>query len=193
VRAGTRTATALRDAALDAAEERSRSHLCIIARADRSGARFWFPDLADRARRRGLPPRLFVCATLDDEKSDEAKLVLREGIALRIDDVIAPAAAVVVPAVIAGPGAAVRELRPPERVVDLTPAVPTLAAVGGSLGITGAARLARIYIAASLLMESGTAEAFMRETSSQFSGADTPPTDTSAPNLKMIAAGGTHA
>jgi hypothetical protein len=189
-RAGTQTATALREAATDAVSGQSRSHLCVVSRADRSGARFWYPALAETARRGGLPPRLLICTMLEDEKSDEAKHMLREGISLRIEDVVAPGAALIAPVKLSGPTADLCELLPPERAADLVPAVPKLVGIAGSLRIADAERMARIAIAAGLLMEPLHVEAFVRETAGQLPSAESTASEGTAPNLKVIAAGG---
>jgi hypothetical protein len=192
-RAGTQTATALREAATDAARGQPRSHLCVVSRADRSGARFWYPPLADTARRGGLPRRLLVCATLEDEDSEEAKHLLREAISIRIDDAIAPGAALVAPAKLSGPSADVRELLPPDRPADLAPALPKLVGIADSLGLAGAERMARIAIAAELLMEPSDVDAFVRETARQLASPDAAASEGNAPSLKVISTGGQHA
>lgn len=192
-RAGTHTATALREAAADIAEGQPRSHLCVVLRADRSGARFWYPALAAMARRGGLPRRLLICATLEDEKSDEAGYLLREGLSLRLDDVIAPGAALVAPVKLTGSAADARELLVPEPAADLTPALPALAGIPGSLRISDAQRMARIAVAARKLMEPSEIEAFLREAAGQLPTSEVTERRGGSPTLQVIATGGQHA
>jgi hypothetical protein len=165
----------------------------VISRADRSAARFWYPALAATARRGGLPLRLFICATLEDEKSEEAKHLLREAISLRIDDVIAPGAALIAAAKLSGPGADPRELLPPERAANLTATIPKLAGIAVSFRIADAERMARICLASGLLMEPSDIEAFIRETAGQLASALAATAEGTVPTLKVISTGGQHA
>ncbi|MFB8832014.1 hypothetical protein ACE0DR_28135 [Azotobacter sp. CWF10] len=75
LRAGTQLPTALTHGL-----ELTRGHepttvLAIIEHAERSGARFWLPALADRTRRGELPRRFFVCTTVEDGDCEEAQAI----------------------------------------------------------------------------------------------------------------------
>jgi hypothetical protein len=184
VRAGTSVSTSLREAATKASGDQPRTVLGVISRADRSGARFWYPALAERVRRGRLPRRLPICVTLEDIDSEEAKQLLVEGVALHIDGVIAPGAAVVVPAAIRG--TAVREFNLPGLELNLESAMPKLATFGVAIRVVAAERAARIWLAAEKFMTPAEAEALLRESVGQRTSTTPPAMDTSGPNLKVL-------
>jgi hypothetical protein len=171
IRPGTQVATPLRQALAEASGERARTKLCVISNADLSGARFWYPALAEKARRAELPPRLLICATLKDPKSEEAEQLVETGLALEIKDVIAPKASTVAPAILKGPSAKIFELQVQNQGPDLTAAVHLLASISAPLGVRDAERVARIFVAAGLLVDSAHAEALARSAASHLSGA----------------------
>jgi hypothetical protein len=81
--------------ALDAARGvdcEPRTTLAVVERAERSGARFWYPALQDRALRGDLPRRFLVCVTVEDADCDESVAVLARGVRLDIRNVLAPSA-----------------------------------------------------------------------------------------------------
>jgi hypothetical protein len=170
IRPGTQVATPLRLAAADAAGEAPRNSLCMISRADLSGARFWYPALADRSGRGQLPPGLLICATLDDPESEESSAFAKSAILLEAKDLIAPKAATVAPAMLAGPRAKLFDLEVVARPTDLTGAVAPLASMGITLGIRDAERVARIFAAAGMLMKAAQAEELARSAALRFSG-----------------------
>ena len=139
IRPGTNVATPLRQAIAEASGESPSTQLCVISKADRSGARFWYPALADKAHRTELPPRFLVCATLKDAESDEAAEFASTGILLEAKDLIAPKASTVAPAILTGPNAKVFELHVETRQTDLTPGRAVACLDRLSLGNTGVA------------------------------------------------------
>lgn len=171
LRPGTQVATPIRQAVAEASADPARTHLCVISKADLSGARFWYPALAEKARRAELPPRLLICATLKDAKSEEATELVGLGLLLDIKDVIAPKASTVAPAMLRGPNAKIFELQVDLQRPDITSAVQLLASIGVPLGIREAERVARIFVAAGLLMKPAQAEALAQSVASRLSAA----------------------
>jgi hypothetical protein len=143
----------------------------VISNADLSGARYWYPALAAKARRAELPARLLVCATLKDPKSEESEQLLEIGLTLEICDVIAPKASTIAPAVLKGPHAEIFQLQVEDHQPDLTTAVQLLASMAMPLRIREAERVARIVVAARLLVDSPQVEALARSAASQLSRA----------------------
>jgi predicted transcriptional regulator len=159
IRPGTQVATPLRQAVDDA----TGTQLCVISKADLSGARFWYPPLADRARRSELPTHLLFCATLKDPKSEEAMEIIKTGLSFEATGLIAPKASVAAPLVLTGPTAEIFELHIENRSFDLAPAVGVLGTIAARLGICDAERIARIFAASRLLMRSDEADKFARD------------------------------
>ena len=162
IRPGTQVATPLRQAIAKASGESPTTQLCVISKADLSGARFWYPPLAEKAHRSELPPPFLVCATLKDAESEESAEFAPRGVLLEAKGLIAPKASAVAPAMLTGPNAKVFELRIETRQPDLTPAVQLLASISLPLGIRESSRVARIFVAAGTLMKPAQAEAFAR-------------------------------
>jgi hypothetical protein len=129
----------------DSDETGGRTRLMVIDGAERSGARFWFPALAARARRGELPRRLLACITIHDTESEEAEAVLSNATRLDIHDALVAEAAIVA---IASGIELRRELDPVERPTDLTEAVPVLAPYLQRLSFARAQRAARAVIEA---------------------------------------------
>jgi hypothetical protein len=167
IRAGTHVSTPLRDAIADACGETPRTQLCVISRADVSGARFWYPALADKSRRGDLPRRVLICATLMDKDSDEAKSFIPGCLLIEADGVIAAKASAVAPVILSGPNAKPLELDPGVRESDLTTAIQLLAKIETPLGVRDAERVARIYLAAGTLLKPPEAEEFARQAATQ--------------------------
>jgi hypothetical protein len=162
IRPGTHVTTPLRQAAADAVGEAPKNCLCVISKADLSGARFWYPALADRSGRGQLPPGLLICATLKDPESEESAEFAKAGLLLEASDLIAPKAGAVAPAMLTGPSSKLFELEIESRPTDLTAAVTLLASMAMPLGIREAKRVARIFVAAGTLMEPAHAEELAR-------------------------------
>jgi hypothetical protein len=170
IRPGTQVTTPLRQAFVEASGNPARTQLCVISNADLSGARFWYPALAEKARQAELPARLLICATLKDPKSQEAEQLVKTGLAFEIKDMIKPKASTVAPAILKGPSARLFQLQVEDRRPDLTAAVQLLASIGAPLGIREAERVACIFVAARLLVDSAQAEVLARSAVSQLSG-----------------------
>jgi hypothetical protein len=123
----------------------ARTRLGVIAEAERSGARFWFPSLAARARRGELPRRLLVCVTIQDLAGEEAEILFRNSTRLEIREVLSPEAAIVA---IGSEVELRRELDPGERPTDRTGAVSVLAPYLRRLSFLAAQRAAQAVIEA---------------------------------------------
>jgi hypothetical protein len=117
-----------------------RTTLAVVERADRSGARFWYPALAGQAQRGNLPRRLLVCVTIEDEECEEATAILERAVRLDLSDVLKPGATIALAmAAAAGTG---NELDPGDTRADIfavTAKVPT----SPLLDVTRSARLIR--------------------------------------------------
>lgn len=141
LRAGTQLPTALTYGL-----ELTRGHepstvLAVIEHAERSGARFWLPALADRTRRGELPRRFFICVTVEDENCDEAQAIRSQGPWLQVSGTIAAAAPALAPMILSP--ANVRQLDPGERALDLMPAMTVVAPLANQLTLANGLRLAR--------------------------------------------------
>ena len=166
-RPGTRIATPLRQAIEDATRDAPTSQLCVISNADASGARYWHRPLAEKTRRSELPSGLLFCATLKDPKSEEALEIGKTGLSFEAKGLIAPKASVAAPIILSGPKAQMFELRIESRRLDLAPATGILGTIDAPFGIRDAERIARIFVAAGLLMESDDADHFARDVASR--------------------------
>lgn len=116
VRAGTGLPTPLAQGLALATAADPCSILAVIEHVERSGARFWLPALADRARRGDLPRRLFLCATLEDADCEEAEALRANQIWLSVKDAIAKETAAVAPLWLSSENR--RELDPGKRPVE---------------------------------------------------------------------------
>lgn len=147
LRPGTNVQTALASAlaSMDSDETDETTKLVVINRAERSGARFWFPALAAHTRRGELPRRLLACVTIQDTESEEAEAVLSEATRLDIHNALTAEAAIVA---IASGIELRRNLDPAERPADLTEAVPVLAPHLQRLTFARAQRAARAIVEA---------------------------------------------
>ncbi len=90
IRAGTDLRTGFGQALAIASgiEGKPRTTLAALERAERSGARFWYPALADRAQRGMLPRSLLICVTIADQECEEALEVLSRAVRLDLNDVL---------------------------------------------------------------------------------------------------------
>jgi hypothetical protein len=95
VRAGIGAPTSLAQAATLVAGDSSACVLACIETAERSAARFWFPALADRARRGLLPRKLLLCLTVTDLESDEAKCITTDGVVIDVTNSVAKEAPII--------------------------------------------------------------------------------------------------
>lgn len=88
VRAGTSVSTALGQAFQLSGRIGDTTCLAVIKNIERSGARFWFPVLAERSRRSEFPRRLLLAVTVGDVDCEEALAISREAIQLEIKSAI---------------------------------------------------------------------------------------------------------
>ncbi len=141
LRAGTQLPTALTHGLELTRGYEPTTILAVIERAERSGARFWLPALADRTRRGELPRRCFICITVEDVDCDEALAIRSQVPWLEARGTIAPAAPTLAPLAFAP--ANVRQLDPGERPQDISPAMTAVAPFANQLTLANALRLAR--------------------------------------------------
>jgi len=143
IRAGTDLRTALGQALATAAgaEGEPRTTLAVIERAERSGARFWYPTLADRAQRGDLPRRLLICMTIEDHECDEVAEILRHTVRLEVNDALAPSAAI--PLAMAASTGTATELDPGVTRADVALGAPAVTTVAAALGSARCARAMR--------------------------------------------------
>ncbi len=93
VRAGTSVPTALGRALQLCGPEGDTTCLAVIKNIERSGARFWFPTVAERSRRSEFPRRFLLAMTIGDGECEEVLPISREAINLEIKgaiEVLAP-------------------------------------------------------------------------------------------------------
>jgi hypothetical protein len=142
VRAGMGVPTPIAQALELAQGEDPTTSLAVIERAERSGARFWYPALVDRARRGDLPRRLLLCVTVEDEECEEARAILRNAVRLDADQaLVAPATTIAINMVgIVSHG----ELDPGKRPVSMPRAVQVVLSGAAGLSIKQALRVARV-------------------------------------------------
>lgn len=121
------------------------SVIVVIRGIERSGARFWFPALADALRSGGLPRGLLVCCTLGDEEHDEAKALPADVVRLAVSDVFKEGAASAAPSLLTPPRIDLEVLDPGLLPVDLSAgnAIALEVGEGASLGLT--MRVARMF------------------------------------------------
>jgi hypothetical protein len=190
IRPGTHAATPLRAAAVEASGENPTTQLCVISRADVSGAQFWYPALANRMLRGELPRSMLACVTIADKTSEEAKAFVKACIVLDVEGAIAPKAAAVAPAVLHGPNSKRFDLDIGSRPTDISAAVPILASLASPLGIREAERVARIYVSALLTLKAPDAEALARDVAAQISSSVPSNNTSGTPGLKVVPLGG---
>lgn len=145
LRAGTQLPTSLTHGLeIASRNEEPTTILAVIERAERSGARFWLPALADRIRRGELPRRFFICVTIEDENCEEAQAIRSQTAWLQLFGTIAPTASALVPIALAPSN--MRQLDPGERPLDLVPAMAMVAPFANKLTLVNGLRLARVAI-----------------------------------------------
>lgn len=141
LRAGTQLPTSLTHG-LEIASGRSPATVfAVIEHAERSGARFWLPALADRARRGELPRRFLICTTVVDDDCDEAQAIRSQAPWIDVTGTITQAGSALALIVFAPTN--VRQLDPGERFEDISPAVAAVARVASQLTLVNSLRLAR--------------------------------------------------
>ncbi|WLH02205.1 hypothetical protein PSH92_04875 [Pseudomonas beijingensis] len=141
LRAGTQLPTSLTHGLELTCGQSSTTVLAVIEHAERSGARFWLPALADRSRRGELPRRFLVCTTVEDEECEEAQAIRSQAPWIDVSGAITPSGAALALVVFAP--ANVRQLDPGERSEDISPAMVTVARVANQLTLVNSLRLAR--------------------------------------------------
>lgn len=148
--------TALAAAAQACCEGSRPAVLAAVHGAERSGARFWLPPLADAYRRGVLPPSLILCVTVEDAESEEAQAIARIALVVEADGTFAEGAFAAAPLVFEEETRHGKSLRMPERVFDPAVAVEAMQKHGRGLRPVAARRLAAIGSAA---RRAGKAEA----------------------------------
>ncbi len=108
IRAGTDLRTGFGQALAIASgiEGEPRMMLAALERAERSGARFWYPTLADRAQRGTLPRSLLICVTVADHECEEALEILSRAVRLDLYDVLQAGSSVPLAMIAASAGTA---------------------------------------------------------------------------------------
>lgn len=71
-----------------------RTNLAVIERAERSGARFWYPSLLQAAQRGDLPRRLLMCVTVEDVRCEESRAIFSQAVRLDIGGALSAGAEV---------------------------------------------------------------------------------------------------
>ncbi|WP_437871014.1 hypothetical protein ACSD7O_17445 [Methylorubrum extorquens] len=146
-RAGSGVPTPLAVALASAAE--GSTALGVVERAERSGARFWYPQLADAARQGRLPAALIPLVTVAEPKSEEAAAVAAEGPLVAVEGIFADGAAAVAPLVFAELAAAPAAFAKGSCEPDPGEAAKFLRKHAAGLDLPAAIRLSRIHAAAS--------------------------------------------
>lgn len=131
---------ALRSAA--GAASHPRTNLAVIERAERSGARFWYPSLLHAAQRGDAPQRLLMCVTIENPDSEEAAAIFAHAVRLDVDGVLAPKAGVAFAmAKVAG---IAEELDPGPGCADVALGANEVLAHADALGASRTARVLRV-------------------------------------------------
>ncbi|MCI3909290.1 hypothetical protein MQC82_06945 [Pseudomonas viridiflava] len=141
LRAGTQLPTSLTHGLEIASGISPTTVFAVIEHAERSGARFWLPALADRGRRGELPRRFLICTTVVDENSDESQAILSQAPLIDVSGSITQGKSALAPIVFAPANA--RQLDPGERAEDISPAVMAVARFANQLTLVNSLRLAR--------------------------------------------------
>lgn len=131
---------ALRSAA--GAAGQPRTNLVVIERAERSGARFWYPSLLHAAQRGDAPQRLLMCVTVDDPSCEEAAAIFAHAVRLDIEGALAPNVGVAF--AMAKAAGLAEELDPGPGRADIALAVRDVLAHAGALGACRTARALRV-------------------------------------------------
>lgn len=143
-RAGSGAPTPLAAALASAAE--GSAAIGVVEGAERSGARFWYPQLADAARQGQLPGPFIPLVTVADPKSEEAAAA--DGPLVAIEGVFAEGAAAVAPLVFAELAAAPAVFAKGGGGPDPAVAAKFLRKHASGLNLPEVLRLSRIHAAA---------------------------------------------
>jgi hypothetical protein len=151
---------ALRSAAGAAGEP--RTSLAVIERAERSGARFWYPSLSDFAEQGDLPRRLLMCATVDDASCDEASALFAHAVRLDVNDPLASDAEFALAMARTNASVPTDELDPGAARADATLAAADLIAYVKTLGAARSARALRVLAQARDMDSNASAVTFIK-------------------------------
>ena len=143
-RAGSGAPTPLAAALASAAE--GRAAVGIVEGAERSGARFWYPQLADAARQGRLPGPFFPLVTVADPDSEEAAAA--GGPLIGVENIFADGAAAVAPLIFAEWATEPASLARGGGGPDPAEAAKFLRKHAAGLDIPASVRLSRIHAAA---------------------------------------------
>lgn len=144
IRAGTGLRTGFGQALAIAGgiEGKPRTTLAVVEHAENSGARFWYPTLADRSQRGELPRRLLVCVTVTDTECEEALEILAHAVRLEANDVLTANGAFPL-TVIAASAELTTELDPGSERADIALSAAKMTADVPKLGAACAVRAIR--------------------------------------------------
>ena len=156
----TRLGYALRSA-VGAADE-PRTSLAVIERAERSGARFWYPSLSDYAEQGDLPRRLLLCATVEDSSCDEASALFNHAVRLDISDALALNGEFALAMAKTNASAPKDELDPGAARADTTLAAADLIKHVKTLGAARSARALRVLAQAREMDPNASAAMFIK-------------------------------
>lgn len=131
---------ALRSAA--GATGQPRTNLVVIERAERSGARFWYPSLLHAAQRGDSPQRLLMCVTIEDPSCEEAAAIFAHAVRLDVDGALAPSAGVAF--AMANAAGIAEELDPGPGRPDVALGAKDVLAHADALGASRTARALRV-------------------------------------------------
>ncbi|MFT4508961.1 hypothetical protein [Caballeronia sp. 15711] len=187
MRAGLRVPTVLGQALELSSGDDPFTVLAVVENAELSGARFWYPSLAENARGGNMPRRLLICITVKDNACEEAAALGDHGVKLDIRKVVSPTAAAIAPALF-GPGL-FRELRPAEWIVDTSPAVGAISSMAANLDIGTSVRAARAALEAMRLCNSNITDPCVKAVVAMFARADV----RGNANLSLLSRGNTGA
>ena len=145
-RAGSGVPTPLAAALSKAAE--GRPTIGLVEGADRSAARFWYPQLADAAHRGRLPSGFMPLVAVSDPECEEASLISAVGPLVAVDGVFADGAAAAAPLALAEMSRNPTVYLTEDREFDPTGSSKFLRRHGGGLGLAASMRFSRIHAAA---------------------------------------------
>lgn len=144
IRPGVGLSTALGHALRSAAGAASqpRTNLAVIERAERSGARFWYPSLLRAAQHGDAPQRLLMCVTIEDPSCEEAAAIFAHAVRLDVEGALAPKAGVAF--AMAKAAGIVDELDPGTERADVALGAKDVVAHADTLGASRTARALRV-------------------------------------------------
>lgn len=175
-------ATPFAAASIYAAGDGSGPTFCLLSQAERSGARFWYPPLADACRRGALPERLMICATVVDQEADEAQFLHEAPFVIDARGAFDSQAGALSPAAFDGLKSAPTCLFRSPLLIDKARMFGLLNTLDTVPGPSAAMRLARVYAAARIAFGDDAAELVVADLARTAGVTTTSPT----PNLKVI-------